>query len=158
MRVLGIDPGTRFMGAGIIEGQGNLYRLVHCETLAVPAALPIAEKMHWIYHALLDMIGGHKPEVMALEGFVYGKDLRAMIRVGQARACAMLAAAESGIEAVEYMPTRVKQAVTGNGHASKEQIQHMVRLLLNLKSLPEEDSADALAIAVCHLHRGRLKL
>jgi crossover junction endodeoxyribonuclease RuvC len=158
MRVLGIDPGTRFMGTGIIEGQGNLYRLVHCETLAVPAALSIAGKMHWIYRALLDMIRGHKPEVMALEGFVYGKDLRAMIRVGQARACAMLAAAESGIEAAEYMPTRVKQAVSGNGHASKEQVQHMVKLLLNLKSLPEENSADALAIAVCHLHRSRLKL
>jgi crossover junction endodeoxyribonuclease RuvC len=155
MRILGIDPGTRYTGAGIIDSQGNSYRLVHVETLNVPEDMTIVKKIHWIYHQLLELIRQHKPEVMAIEGFLYGRDMHAMMRVGQARACAMLAAAESGLEVVEYTPTRVKQAVSGNGRATKDQIQHMIKTLLNLKSLPQEDSADALAIAICHVHSSK---
>ncbi|MFA6599998.1 MAG: crossover junction endodeoxyribonuclease RuvC [Candidatus Omnitrophota bacterium] len=152
MRVLGIDPGTRYTGIGIIEAQAQSYRMIYETTLAVPKDLEMAQKVHWIYRRILEVITEYKPEVMAIEGFLYGKDLRAMMRVGQARSCAMLAASESGIDVVEYTPTRVKQAVSGNGHAAKDQVQHMVKTLLNLKALPQEDSADALAIAICHVH------
>jgi crossover junction endodeoxyribonuclease RuvC len=94
----------------------------------------------------------YKPDSVALENVFYAKDVSAMVKIGEARACAMLAAAECGIEIAEYPPARVKQAVSGNGRATKEQIQHMIKTLLGLKSLPKPDSADALAVAFCHAH------
>lgn len=152
MRILGIDPGTHYTGIGVIEVSGNSYRMVSCETVTVPEKLSIPAKLNYIYQTILNAIRRYKPDRMALEGFLFGKDIRAVVRLGEARACAMLAAIQEGIEIFEYTPTRIKQAVTGNGRASKEQIQHMVKILLGLKSHPKGDGADALAVAICHGH------
>ena len=152
MRVLGVDPGTRRTGAGIIEAQGNRYQLVHFEVISVKESLPIADRLHLIYEALCRLMVQYKPSVLALENIFFGKDVRAMIKIGEARACAMLAASGQAIDVVEYPPARVKQSVSGNGRATKDQIQHMVKTLLNLKTLPPPDGADALAVAICHLH------
>ena len=157
MRILGVDPGTWRTGAGVIETKGSGYREIHFRVVTIKAKLPVPARLHIIYKALLEVIREHQPEVLALEKFFFGKDFEAMVRVGEARACAMLAASECGIEVVEYPPMQVKRSVTGNGHATKEQIQHMVKTLLSLREIPPPDGADALAIAICHAHYGGKK-
>ena len=152
MRILGIDPGTRRTGAGLIEAKGNRAELIHFEIIIVKDSLPIAERLRQIHECLSEIIREYHPDVLALENIFFGKDIRAMVKIGEARACAMLAASEAGIDVVEYPPARVKQSVSGNGRATKEQIQHMMKRLLNLKTLPPADGADALAVAICHWH------
>jgi len=152
VRVLGVDPGTRRTGAGVVEAQGSRYYLVHFEVISVKETLPLPERLNAIHKGLCKIISEYHPAVLSLENVFFGKDLRAMVKIGEARACAMLAASEHGIDVVEYPPARVKQSVSGNGRATKEQIQHMIKTLLNLKELPPEDGADALAVAICHLH------
>lgn len=152
MRILGVDPGTHRTGLGVIEGRGSCYHLLHSEVLALDPKTPIADRLAIIYQKISEIIKAYQPSVLALENIFYGRDVRAMLKIGEARACAMIAASENGLKVVEYAPARAKQAVTGNGRATKEQIQHMVKRLLNLKEMPPPDSADALAIAICHLH------
>ena len=155
MRILGVDPGTWNTGVGIIETQGSRYQLIHTEVIAIRAKTPIAERLLEIYRTLLARIREYKPEALALENVFYHKDISAVMKIGQARACAMLAAADQNIEVIEYPPARIKQAVSGNGRATKDQVQHMIKTLLNLKTLPAPDSADALATAICHAHYAR---
>lgn len=152
MRILGVDPGTWHTGAGLIEAEGNRYRLLHFEVIHLQKSLLLPERLKRIYHGLLEVIRIYEPSVMALENVFFGRDLRAMVKIGEARACAMLAAAERGVEVVEYPPARVKQAISGNGRATKPQVQYMIQRLLNLKEPPPEDGSDALALALCHLH------
>ena len=157
MRVLGVDPGTWRTGVGIIESQGSRYRMIHTEVITVREKLPIPRRLLQIYKALSSIVAEYQPEAVALENIFYGKDLQAMVKIGEARACAMLAASEHGLDVIEYPPARVKQSVSGNGRATKEQVQQMVKTLLNLSEVPPVDSADALAVAICHLHRGNRK-
>lgn len=155
MRILGVDPGTRRTGIGIIESEGNRYRLLHFEILILKPTTPLPDRLKHIYHSLLVLLRQFRPDVLALENVFFGKDPRAMVKIGEARACAMLAASEEGIDVVEYPPARVKQAVSGNGRATKVQVQQMIKALLNMKTVPPADGADALAVAICHLHSGK---
>jgi crossover junction endodeoxyribonuclease RuvC len=155
VRILGVDPGTYRTGAGIIEKQGSSFKLVHFEVIRPKAKLSLPQRLAFIHQTLNAIISEHQPQVLALENVFFGKDAQAMVKIGEARACAMLAASALGIDVIEYPPARVKQAVTGNGRASKEQVQQMVKVLLNLESVPEEDGADALAAAICHSHSVR---
>ncbi|MDD5217327.1 MAG: crossover junction endodeoxyribonuclease RuvC [Candidatus Omnitrophica bacterium] len=152
MRILGVDPGTRRTGVGVIEASGSRYKLVHHGVIQTGETLPIAQKLHAIFHELSKIIREYKVDVLALENIFYAKNIRSMVKIGEARACAMLAASEHEIDVIEYLPTTVKQAVSGHGLASKEQVQAMVKTLLQLKVVPPVDEADALAIAICHLH------
>lgn len=152
MRILGVDPGTWKTGVGVIETRLNRYQLVHTEVITIREHLTVSQRLRRIYEGLQERIREYRPEVLALENVFYHKDITAVVKIGEARACAMLAAAGQNIEVVEYPPARIKQAVSGNGRATKEQMQHMVKTLLNLKSLPLPDSADALAVAICHGH------
>lgn len=152
MRILGVDPGTHRAGLGLIECEAQRYRLIHFEVVRTDSKAPIQERLKTVYQSVISVIRTFQPQVMALEKAFYCKDIRALIRIGEARACAMLAAAQEGLELAEYAPTHIKKAVAGNGRASKEQIQHMTKMLLNLKELPPSDGADALAIAICHFH------
>ncbi len=158
MRVLGVDPGTHRTGVGILEADGQRYRLIHCGTLRAKARDPIPVRLRTIFDALQEFIGKYRPSVMALETLFYAKDIQAVERIGEARACAMLAASKQGIEVIEYAPTEVKKSVTGNGRAAKEQVQFMIKRLLALKDDPAVDAADALAIAMCHLHHAKRKI
>ena len=151
MRILGVDPGTWRTGIGIIETQGSRYQHIHSEVIAVKEDWPISKRLLVIYQALTERIREHKPDVVALENVFFGKDVSALVKIGEARACAMLAAAAENLEVIEYPPARVKQAVTSNGRATKEQVQYMIKMLLNLKTAPPADSADALAVAICHV-------
>ncbi len=152
MRILGVDPGTRHTGAGVIETQANRYSLIHFEVINVKDTIPLPRRLYFIYQELSRIVAAYKPEVLALENVFYSKDIRSTVKIGEARACAMLAASAHGIDVVEYPPARVKQSVSGNGRATKEQIQQMVKMLLNLKTVPPADGADALAVAICHVH------
>lgn len=158
MHVLGIDPGTIRMGAGLVEETNGRYELVACESVKLSVSRPLPERLMEINEIVRGFIERYQPEMMALENVFYGKDVRALVKMGEARAAAMLAAAERGIPVIEYPPARVKQAITGNGQASKIQIQHMVKHLLRLKEVPPVDAADALAVALCHLQTSRVRI
>lgn len=152
MRVLGVDPGTRIMGMGMIEAEGNRYKLLHFEIIRISGKLSIAARLKVIHQYLTKILLLHRPEILSLEDVFFGKNPRSMVKLGEARAAVMLAASGQNIPVVEYAPARVKQSVTGNGRATKEQMQHMVKRLLNMKEMPAPDAADALAVAICHLH------
>ena len=158
VRVMGVDPGTHRTGFGILESNGRDYKLVICGTIRAASKDPIAKRLHHIFESLQKNIQSYQPDVLALETLFFAKDIRAVERIGEARACAMLAASKQGIEVIEYAPTEVKKSVTGNGRAAKEQIQFMVKRLLNLAEAPAQDASDALAIAMCHIHSAKRKV
>lgn len=158
MRVLGIDPGTIQMGVGVLEANGSRRQLLASESVKVSESLSLAERLKEIHDSVRDFIDRFSPDVMALEDVFYGKNVRTLVRVGEARASAMLAAAERKVPVVEYPPARVKQAITGNGQASKVQMQQMVRRLLSLETPPPVDAADALAVALCHLQSVNVRI
>lgn len=155
MRVLGIDPGTHRCGAGIIDGEGNRYKLVEAVVIKTKSTAKIEKRLHQIFQEIKKLISDFKPDILVLESLFFAKDIQAVVRIGEARACAMLAAEDAGIPVFEYAPALIKKSVTGNGRATKEQVQYMVTRLLSLKEAPYADSADALAIAICHLHNSR---
>lgn len=155
MRVLGIDPGTHLCGAGIIDGEGNRYKMVDAVVIKTKSTAKIEKRLHQIFQEIKRLIHEFQPDVLAIENLFFAKDIQAVVRIGEARACAMLAAEDAGIPVAEYAPTSIKQSVTGNGRATKEQVAFMVTRLLSLKEVPFADSADALAIAICHLHNAK---
>ncbi len=154
MRILGVDPGTLRTGVGLIECMGSQVQLVEVKTISANAKLDIPQRLHIIYQALYSFFQNSHAEVMALENVFFGEDLKAMVKIGEARACAMLAAAHFGIPVVEYAPGRVKQSVTGNGRATKDQVTKMIRQIFSISEALTPDSADALAVALCHFNMG----
>ena len=151
MRIAGIDPGTINTGLGILDEKGSAPVLVFSGTIRPGQSRPLPERLLMIYQELKSAFTEWRPDVMALETVFYQKDFKAAVKVGEARAAAMLAAAECDIPVVEYPPARIKQAIGGNGRASKEQIEYMVRQRIGLKGTLSKDSADAIAVALCHL-------
>ena len=154
-RILGVDPGTWKTGAGLLDLTGNQFTLVHAEIITVTQQIPLEQRLLIIFRSLSEIVRKYRPEVLALENIFYHKNIRAMIKIGEARACAMLAASEHGIPVVEYLPTAVKQAVTGNGRATKAQVQLMMQRLLGADKNLEYDATDALAVALCHANGER---
>lgn len=152
MRIAGVDPGTIETGVGIIEINGKTPTVLFSRSIHAHRAKTIAERLEIIYTELKITFEEWKPEVLALENVFFQKDFKAAVKVGEARAVAMLAASLSRIPVVEYPPARIKQSICSNGRASKDQIQFMVRQLLNFKGPLTTDSSDALAAALCHFH------
>ena len=153
MRVLGIDPGTIIMGYGMIESEDDEATLVDCGALTTSPRSPIGERLSYLYNKLLEIILRYQPDAVAVEQPFVAKNVRSALAIGRAQAIAMLAAANIGIPTYEYTPTQIKQRITNYGASSKEQIQEMVRLRLELSQVPQpSDAADALAVALCHLH------
>jgi crossover junction endodeoxyribonuclease RuvC len=151
MKILGIDPGTVVMGWGVIEGEDNDLALVDFGAITVPEKSPMGERLNRLYSELLKVIQRHKPDAVAVEQPFVAKNVRTALAIGRAQAIALLAAANQEIPAFEYTPAQVKQRVANYGASSKEQIQEMVRLQLNLVEVPQpNDAADALAVAICH--------
>lgn len=157
MRIAGIDPGTIRTGVAILEGDGAKCALVFSKTIHAGQERPIQIRLKHIYEELAVILNEWKPEVAALESVFYQKDFKAAVKVGEARAAAMLAAGASGIRVVEYSPARVKESVCANGRATKDQVQFMIRNLLKLKEPIQADAADAAAIALCYLHSARFE-
>ena len=151
MRILGVDPGTWVAGYGIIDASGDKTSLVACGALVAPANTGIPERLSYLYKQLCDIISRYQPEAVAVETPFVSENARTALAIGKAQAVALLAAANLGLPVYEYPPAQVKLAVASNGNASKEQVQEMVRLHLNLSEAPEPaDAADALAVAICH--------
>ena len=158
MKVLGIDPGTRIMGYGVIEGKDNEIALVDYGALVSPERSPIGERLSYLYNELLEIIRLHQPDAVAVEQPFVAKNVRTALAIGRAQAVALLAAAGRGIPSFEYTPAQVKQMVANYGASSKEQIQEMVKLQLGLSEVPQpNDAADALEVAICHLRETHLE-
>jgi crossover junction endodeoxyribonuclease RuvC len=151
MKILGIDPGTKVMGYGVIESDDDDVALVDYGAIIPPENTGIAGRLSHIFKELQNVIARHQPDAVAVEQPFVARNVKSAMAIGRAQAVALLAAADRGIPAFEYTPAEVKQRVANYGASSKEQIQEMVRLQLGLPDVPRpEDAADALAVAICH--------
>jgi crossover junction endodeoxyribonuclease RuvC len=158
MRVLGIDPGTVVIGYGVIDSEQDEMPLVCCGALTCRERSPVGERLDYLYDKLAEVVSRYRPDVMAIEQPFVAKNARSALAIGRAQAVAMLAASQRSIQTYEYTPTQIKRSVTSYGASSKEQVQEMVRFQLGLAQAPEpSDAADALAVAICHLHEMHLK-
>ena len=154
MRVLGVDCGTEYTGYGIVElcPDNHLICLI-CGAIKLSPREPLARRLATVFERLGALIREHQPDEVAIEEIFYAVNAKSALKLGQVRGVAMLAASSAGLEVAEYAPLSIKSAVVGYGRAEKQQVQHMVTRLLNLAEIPEPaDAADALAIAICHLH------
>jgi len=159
VRVLGVDPGTAITGWGVVEGDGDALQMIAGGVITTPAGTPLPQRLQVIYRELTQLIEQWRPESAAIEELFFSKNAKTALAVGHGRGAAMLALANAGLPITEYKPLEVKQAITGHGGADKVQMQHMVKLLLQLDDIPRpDDAADALAIAICHVHSARLRL
>lgn len=155
MRVLGIDPGSQITGVAILErgasGKSDDMKVVFSESLRLPkGALP--QRLGAIYQRLEELIKQYQPSQIALEKVFLAKNPQAALTLGHARGAAMLAGVNAGLDVFEYSATEIKKTVVGKGRADKAQVQHMVKALLQLNDVPEEDEADAIACALCHFY------
>ncbi len=159
MRVIGIDPGTAITGWGVVDGDGQDISMIAHGVVTTPAGMPLPQRLQQIYQKLGEVITAWQPESSAIEELFFSKNAKTALAVGHGRGVAMLALANAELPIAEYKPLEVKQAITGHGGADKRQMQQMVKLLLRLEDIPRpDDAADALAIAICHLHSARLRL
>ncbi|MDC7225017.1 MAG: crossover junction endodeoxyribonuclease RuvC [Spirochaetales bacterium] len=155
MRVLGIDPGLASVGWGVVESKHNRLSHVARGTITTASRDSSGFRLKKIYQELQDIIEEYKPDEAALETLYFAKNITSALPVAQARGVLLLACTEAGLPIGEYTPLEIKQAVVGSGRAEKQQVEHMVRLLLGLREKEKSDHAtDALAAAVCHINRG----
>jgi len=156
MRILGIDPGSRVTGYGVIEKRGN--RLIHCDNGAIHTdrSPDFPGRLLAIFRGVEEVIDRYAPDVVAIEEVFFSRNVQIALKLGQARGAAIAAAAHRGLLVFEYTPMQIKSAVVGYGHARKEQVQRMVKTLLSLPEIAQEDASDALAAAICHAHSHRL--
>ena len=151
MRIIGIDPGTGILGFGVIDVDGQKVQLVDAGVIRTPVHEDDAIRLETIYQELTDVIVQTKPQIMSVEKLFFARNVTTAMTVSQARGVVLLCARLAGLEIFEYTPMQIKQAITGYGKADKKQIQEMVRVLLNLKEIPQpDDAADALAAAITH--------
>jgi crossover junction endodeoxyribonuclease RuvC len=159
MLVIGIDPGTATTGYGVVQDNDDGSLTVQdFGVILTPAEMPMPERLLDLHCRLRDLLLLHRPQSGAVEKLFFQKNVRTALSVGQARGVVLMTLAQANLSIVEYTPLEVKQAVAGYGGADKNQIQQMVRALLGLPDIPRpDDAADALAIAICHLHSARMK-
>jgi len=151
--VFGIDPGSARTGYGCVETDGSRHRLVTCGAISSPAPVSFPDKLERIHTELARILAECRPECVAIESVFHSVNARSALKLGHARGVAMLAAVEAGVPVFEYTPAEIKRAVVGYGRADKPQVQHMIKLLLGLADVPSpHDAADALAVAICHVH------
>jgi crossover junction endodeoxyribonuclease RuvC len=159
MIVLGIDPGTAITGFGFVEEeQDGSLRVLEYGVIQTIADLSMPERLVQLYQRIKEIILLHHPAMGAVEKLFFQRNVRTALSVGQARGVALLAMAEMVLKIGEYTPLEVKQAVVGYGGADKNQVQQMVRTILGLKDIPyPDDAADALAVAICHIHSAKIR-
>ena len=152
MKILGVDTSVRSSGWGVVESVGSSVAALGFGTIPNPPARKLSECLKQIYSRIVSLIAEFRPDAVAVEGVIYAKNARTMLILGQARGAVICAASAHGTPVFEYEPRRVKQSVCGNGLAEKEQVQRMIKTLLHLETIPQNDAADALAIAIAHIH------
>lgn len=153
--ILGVDPGSRITGVGVISAQGNDLKHVFSESIKLPKA-DLPERLQAIYSRLQAVIAQTRPDIAVIEKVFIAKNPQSALVLGHARGAAMLAAVNNALPVIEYSATEIKKTVVGRGRADKAQVQHMMRILLGLRVAPEEDASDALAAAVCHAHHQQI--
>ncbi|HEX76440.1 MAG TPA: crossover junction endodeoxyribonuclease RuvC [Dehalococcoidia bacterium] len=157
MRVLGIDPGTLNQGYGVVDEGGGGITMVDCGVLTLSPKIPVEQRLCSLYRKLGEIIARYQPDEVAVEEPFVAGNARSALAVGRAQAIAILAAASRRLPVFRYLPAQVKQQVTDYGGSSKEQVQEMVKIQLGLSQSPQpSDAADALAVAICHLHQRHL--
>ena len=155
MRVFGIDPGSERTGYGCVETDGRRHHLVTCGAIVASAGDSFPRRLARIHRELSVQLSECHPDCVVVENLFYASNARSALKLGHARGVAILAAVEAGCEVLEYTPAEVKRAVVGYGRADKRQVQQMIKLLLGLERVPTpHDAADALAVAICHVHSG----
>lgn len=151
MRILGIDPGLALVGYGLIDVDGNNFKVVDYGVITTESNLDLPNRLERIYFLLTQLIDTYNPVDLAIEELFFNKNVKTAITVGHARGVEILACKNKGLEIYEYTPLQIKQAITGYGRAEKSQIQEMTKMLLNLDKIPKpDDAADALAVAITH--------
>jgi len=158
VRVLGIDPGSETTGWGVVEGDSRSYRLVEFGVLKLSTSTRHSARLLKVYCGLEEIVDKLKPDACAIEEAFYAVNPKVILKLGQVRGVALLVAESAALEIGEYAPRLVKQTVAGYGNADKRQVQEMVRVLLQLRAVPEpHDAADALAVAICHFHHAGVR-
>ena len=153
MRVFGIDPGSVRTGYGCIESDGRVHALVACGAIQTPPRAALPARLQNIHTELARLMAAHRPDCVVIENLFHAKNVRSALVLGHARGVAVLAAVNAGVPVIEYSPAEIKASVAGYGRAGKSQMQHMVKILLGLAAVPRpHDAADALAVAMCHVH------
>ena len=156
MRTFGIDPGSERTGYGCVETTGSRHRIVTCGAIASPRSASFVDRLLAIHTGLSALLAECRPDCVAIENLFFATNVRSALKLGHARGVAMLAAVEAGLPVLEYTPAEIKRAVVGYGRADKPQVQQMVKILLGLPGIPTpHDAADALAVAICHVHSQR---
>lgn len=151
LRILGIDPGYAILGFGLVDKQGSSLKPVDYGVVETNKSQPFGQRLERLFDGVAELIGLYKPDVAVFEELFFYHNVTTAISAAAGRGVAILAAQKAGLPMYEYTPMQIKLSVTGNGHADKKQVQQMVRLLLNLSSMPKpDDAADALAAAICH--------
>jgi crossover junction endodeoxyribonuclease RuvC len=153
VRIFGIDPGSERTGYGCVDTDGRRHRLVVCGALSAPAHASFPERLLLIHEGLTALLAEQRPDCIAIENIFHARNVRSALRLGHARGVALLAASQAGMTIAEYSPAEIKRAVVGFGRAEKHQVGQMIKLLLALDLVPApHDAADALAVAICHVH------
>ncbi|PHR30497.1 MAG: crossover junction endodeoxyribonuclease RuvC [Desulfotalea sp.] len=155
-RILGVDPGSRITGYGVIEADKGRLQFIACGVVKTTVKRSLNYRLNEVFDGLNEVIQVHNPVVAAVEDVFVSVNPRSALKLGQARGAAVVAAMQNGLEVYDYTPRAVKQAVSGYGQADKEQMQRMVQLLLGLSGCPSSDAADALAVAICHANQFNL--
>ena len=155
MVILGLDPGTATTGYGVIRVLGNRFQMLEYGIISTPAKNPMEKRLEMIYDNLQELLQKWQPDQAAVEELFFNQNITTAITVGQARGVLLLCCAQNNVPLAEYTPLQVKQALVGYGRADKKQMQAMVKAILNLETVPKpDDTADALAAAICHGHAG----
>lgn len=152
IRLMGIDPGSRITGYGIVEMDGPRSRYIASGGIQTDSSRPVPERLKTIFESIADLIREYQPMEVAVEQVFMHRNPDSALKLGQARGAAICAVVVAGLPVSEYAARAIKQAVVGSGAADKTQVQRMIALLLNLPALPQSDAADALAVAICHGH------
>ena len=152
MLVLGVDPGSKTTGYGLVEKTKDTLTCIHSGRVSPSGKLPFYERIHHIFKAMTEVISRYRPEELAIEDVFYAKNIQSSLKLGHARGAVLIAAVQCGVRIFEYTPLEIKKSVVGYGRTTKEQVRSMVRMILNLKTVPDLDTSDALATAICHLN------
>lgn len=149
--ILGVDPGTLLMGYGVISVNGNMISMIEMDVLKLSSKKDNYTRLQLIHRKIEDLVSKHKPDEFAIEAPFFGKNVQSMLKLGRAQGVAIAAAINAGVPVTEYSPRKVKQSITGNGNADKEQVWKMLQRIMSLREEPRYfDATDALAVAVCH--------
>lgn len=159
MIILGIDPGYAILGWGVVERTGNHFRAIDYGAVTTDKDMEMPDRLEALYNGLREIVEEYRPEEASIEKLFFNTNTTTAINVGQARGVAILACVKGGLKVAEYTPSEIKQALVGYGKADKQQVQFMVKTMLNLPEIPKpDDTADALAAAICHGHSANNRL